>query len=415
MTAVPGVLTSYHLMRSTQRSLGWTRILLALFALVVNVARLDTVRQPGVLIAITVFVLLWSIALAYQNRLAMGWQRVVVGIDVGLALVLVGVSRWVVGPDTFPPAPVYWQLAAPLGVAVLWGGWAGLGTAAAVSAVTLLQTPINHTDLWTLVFTTCITAWGVGQLVDTLRKTTAERDRSLAASMALAERDRMNRIVHDGALQVLSMVEREGRTLGPRGERLAQLARQQEIQLRTVLQDRTVDMADDETEKFVDISAMLDAMSTDRVTVSRMAGSVLMPLEQASEVRAAVAQILLNSELHAGPDAQVWMLLEEEDEAITISVRDNGVGMTREQVQAAFEAGRLGIRESIIGRLHEIGGTAEVRSSPGRGVEWELRIPVTACVDETDTYDWPDADPAFEGIRSHRADKDRAEQGVNNQ
>ncbi|MGA4670309.1 sensor histidine kinase [Propionibacteriaceae bacterium Y1923] len=387
--------SSQHLMRSTQRVLSWTRVALALHAAIFNILRLNDVQRPGWLLAITVLILAWSLLLANLAGAPQRWQPVLLALDVSIALLIVLSSRWVVGTEganAFPPASVYWQVAAALAVAVTFGGWLGLAAGAVIGLAGVVQTPLTHMHFWSAIFITCLAAWGIGQLVDTLRKTTAERDRSLAATMALAERDRMNRIVHDGALQVLSMVEREGRTMGPRGQRLAQLARQQEIQLRTVLQDRTVEVADDDPgERRVDVSAMLDAMSTDRVTVSRMAGSVVMPAAVALEIRAAVAQVLLNSELHAGADAQVWVLLEEGDGEMMISVRDNGVGMTREQVQRAVDAGRLGIRESIIGRIHELGGTAEVRSSPGRGVEWELTIPYTADDGEdADAIHWPD-------------------------
>ena len=89
-----------------------------------------------------------------------------------------------------------------------------------------------------------------------------------------------------------------------------------------------------------------------------------------------MGQILLNAELHAGPDAHVWMLLEAEDDALVVSVRDNGVGMDPEAVRQALDQGRLGIRHSIIGRVRDLGGTADVTSAPGRGVEWELRVPL---------------------------------------
>lgn len=397
--------SAHHLMRSTQRVLAWGRVALAVHASAFNILRLDTVASPSMLLAVSVVILGWSLFLANVSETSQRMQPILLALDISLALLVVLSSRWIVGfagADAFPPASVYWAVAPPLAVAITFGGWIGLATAAVIGLAGVVQTPLTHMDLWSSIFITCLTAWGIGQLVDTLRKTTAERDRSLAATMALAERDRMNRIVHDGALQVLSMVEREGRTMGSRGERLAQLARQQEIQLRTVLQDRRVEVEEPagKGERRVDITAMLDAMSTDRVTVSRMAGSITMPLAEALEVRAAVAQVLLNSELHAGVDAQVWMLLEEGDGEFMISVRDNGVGMSREQVQQAVDAGRLGIRESIIGRIKELGGTAEVRSAPGRGVEWELTIPVTAedGDDDLDTYHWPDLESPRDAV-----------------
>jgi signal transduction histidine kinase len=42
---------------------------------------------------------------------------------------------------------------------------------------------------------------------------------------------------------------------------------------------------------------------------------------------------------------------------------------------AAEEAGRLGLAQSVIGRMHDLGGSAEVTSAPGQGTEVELTVP----------------------------------------
>ena len=36
----------------------------------------------------------------------------------------------------------------------------------------------------------------------------------------------------------------------------------------------------------------------------------------------------------------------------------------------------MGIRDSIVGRMAGLGGTAILKSSPGAGAEWELRFPI---------------------------------------
>ena len=59
-----------------------------------------------------------------------------------------------------------------------------------------------------------------------------------------------------------------------------------------------------------------------------------------------------------------------------VSVRDDGVGATQEQLDAAAAAGRLGVKESIVGRVLDLGGGSKLTTSPGSGVEWEFRIPL---------------------------------------
>ena len=43
---------------------------------------------------------------------------------------------------------------------------------------------------------------------------------------------------------------------------------------------------------------------------------------------------------------------------------------------SAGDRGRLGIKDSIVGRMTAIGGSAVLKSTPGEGTEWELRCPV---------------------------------------
>ena len=187
------------------------------------------------------------------------------------------------------------------------------------------------------------------------------------------------------------MVEREGPELGPRGQHLAQLARRQEVVLRRQLQDRAVHLrqaasapqqlaprqpVQGAASDSVDVASLLDRHADERVTVSVVADAVPIRRDRARELEAAIAEVLSNVAKHAGPDARAWILLETEEDKMIITVRDNGVGMTREQVDRALSGDRMGIQNSILGRIAEIGGEAVARSQPGRGVEWELRIPL---------------------------------------
>lgn len=301
--------------------------------------------------------------------------------DLGITLVLTAATSAVVGASELVhepmPLPGYWIAAAPLALAVWGGPWIGLLGAALVGLARVVQG--STTDFRTLgtLGVLLVLAWGLGRIVDTLRESIDDREENFARAAALAERDRMNRIVHDGALQVLAMVEREGPELGPKGVYLANVARQQESRLRAMLQDRNVDLPDDlPVAGGTDVASMLEQHDSDTVTVSLMAGEVLMDSRRAHELDAAVREVVANVEKHAGPSARAWVLVEEEDGQLIISIRDNGHGMTREQVAQATSSGRLGIQNSILGRIADIGGVAVARSLPGRGVEWEFRVPV---------------------------------------
>ena len=127
----------------------------------------------------------------------------------------------------------------------------------------------------------------------------------------------------------------------------------------------------------VDLASALDKYSSARVTVSTMAGEVLVARYLVEEIENTVHEILKNVRRHAGDDAQAWILLDQEvDDEVIIFVRDNGAGMSAEAAQRAAEKGRFGIRDSIIGRISAIGGSAVLKSAPGAGTEWELRVPI---------------------------------------
>lgn len=367
-----------HPVYSITNRLRW---LLLAHALVVNALRLDEVAHPRALVVVCAMMLAWTPVVGHLQARQASRTTVVMLADFLITMVLVGTSRWVLGRpalvDSHLPAPVFWLAASPMVVAVWRGKWWGLTCAALISAVKFVQEPRPDERVWSAVLTLGVCAWGLGCIVDTMRDSMADRDAHHARLAALAERDRLNRIVHDGALQVLAMVEREGPELGPKGRHLAQVARQQEGMLRRLLQDRAVDLPGKMPQvSTTDVASMLEAHAGDRVTVSVMAGEAPMEAARAAELDAAVSEVLLNVTKHAGPEAQAWILLEDDGDELIVSVRDNGVGMSRDQVELASTMGRMGIHDSIMGRIGDIGGVAVARSQPGRGVEWEFRIPM---------------------------------------
>jgi signal transduction histidine kinase len=102
---------------------------------------------------------------------------------------------------------------------------------------------------------------------------------------------------------------------------------------------------------------------------------VLLPAAAAREVAAAVGAALDNVRLHAGVEARAWILVEDEPEEIAVTVRDDGPGIPEGRLAQAEGEGRLGVAQSIRGRLRDLGGSAEIVSVPGQGTEVELKVP----------------------------------------
>ena len=82
----------------------------------------------------------------------------------------------------------------------------------------------------------------VGFLSGLLQQTADQRDRAERAAAAAAERQRLARVVHDGVLQVLALVQRRGPELGPDGAELGRLAGEQEVRLRGLVQQDSRDL-----------------------------------------------------------------------------------------------------------------------------------------------------------------------------
>lgn len=160
--------------------------------------------------------------------------------------------------------------------------------------------------------------------------------------------------------------------MGGEAAELGRLAGEQEVALRTLVATPmpVVDAHGD-----IDVRALLEPLAQERVTVSCPATPVPLDRARANELVAATSAALDNVARHAGWQASAWVLLEDEGDAVTVSVRDNGVGMAADRLEAARRDGRLGVEQSILGRMRAVGGSAAVESIPGAGTEVELRVP----------------------------------------
>ncbi len=191
-----------------------------------------------------------------------------------------------------------------------------------------------------------------------------------AAQAAVAERERLTRQIHDGVLQVLGLVHRTGQDADGPWPAIAAAAAEQEAALRGLITSRSPEPDG------VELGAALRALRSTRVTVSTPAGSVDLTPAAATMVADAVRAALHNVDQHAGPDAHAWVLLEDVDDAVRVTVRDDGAGMPTGRLADARAQGRVGVTHSIRGRIEDLGGTCTIVSTPGEGTEIDMTIPV---------------------------------------
>ncbi|MFD9637709.1 sensor histidine kinase, partial [Streptomyces violascens] len=81
-------------------------------------------------------------------------------------------------------------------------------------------------------------------------------------------------------------------------------------------------------------------------------------------------EALSNARKHAGPGAPVRLTLAYGEASLTVSVRDGGDGFDLSAPRTGY--GLAGLRA----RAAEVGGTAEIRSTPGAGTSVTVQLPV---------------------------------------
>ena len=120
------------------------------------------------------------------------------------------------------------------------------------------------------------------------------------------------------------------------------------------------------TDRTLDLVVELGRLERDRtVTVATPATAVDLPETTARELVAVVRACLDNVALHVGEGAPAWVLLQAFPDHVEVSVRDEGPGIADGRLEEAAGQGRLGVSQSIRGRVADLGGTTP--STPGRG------------------------------------------------
>lgn len=360
------------------RMLRWlavVRVLVLLNALALFVFRFDNVQKPVAAAVCAGLMVAWTAVSVWAYLEPARRQAPLLLADLGVAVALIALSPVVKGAGFSATIPGFWVMGALLAWAVLWRWLGGLVAGLVLSVVDLSVrqdvAQANYANAFLLVLGGTI----IGFLVESLQLLAAQRDQAQREAVAAAERARLARAVHDGVLQVLALVQRRGAELGGEGAELARLAGEQEDALRTLIraQDAVVGTADDAT---VDLATALASFGTRRgVHVAVPGVAVDVPRGTADELIGAVGACLDNVARHVGPDAESWVLLEAFPDHAQVSVRDDGPGIPDGRLSQAVAEGRLGVSESIQGRLRDLGGTAVLHTGP-TGTEWELTVPL---------------------------------------
>lgn len=173
--------------------------------------------------------------------------------------------------------------------------------------------------------------------------------------------------VHDSVLHTLTLIQRH--VDNPR--EVAKLARAQERELRGWLYRPRSDPAATVATELERVAAEVEDAHGVAIEVVVVGDAPLDDILGA--VLDATREALVNAAKYAS-DSPISVYAEVEPDQLTVFVRDRGPGFDPD----AVPEDRLGLRESVVGRMKRHGGTAHVRSETGAGTEVQLEMPRSA-------------------------------------
>ncbi|WP_306327433.1 ATP-binding protein [Streptomyces venezuelae] len=176
--------------------------------------------------------------------------------------------------------------------------------------------------------------------------------------------------VHDSVLHTLTLIQRNAEDAGE----VRRLARAQERELRNWLYkpEGTGKDKDEEPDTLAEAVKRAAAEVEDKHGVPLevvVVGDCPLDEGLVAQMQAA-REAMVNAAKYGGEGGAVQVYAEVEGRTVFVSVRDRGPGFDLD----AVPEDRMGVRESIIGRMQRNGGTARLRSVPGGGTEVELEM-----------------------------------------
>ncbi|MFF3627563.1 MacS family sensor histidine kinase [Streptomyces sp. NPDC002164] len=379
------------------RALTAYRVLTMVYAVLLAVFGRERYDRPWVAVVFLTVLAVWTLASLPKVSGAVACTKRFLVVDLTLALagiLLTPLADFEAQSVDGPTLPSIWTAGSVLAFA-LKGGWRWAAFASTlVAVVNIVERGDPSRDTFHNVLLVWVASIAIGYVVEVARASERTLARALEIEAATRERERLARDIHDSVLQVLAMVQRRGTALGGEAAELGRLAGEQEIALRTLVTSglvpatrvsedaaegavvRSVEVDDEPSGPTVcDLRTLLAPHAGSRITFAEPGAPVLLAPATAAELAAAVGAALDNVRVHAGENAQAWILVEDWPDEVVVTVRDDGPGIPEGRLAQAEGEGRMGVALSIRGRLRDLGGTAELVSVPGQGTEVELKVP----------------------------------------
>ncbi|MBP2704792.1 PspC domain-containing protein [Microbispora sp. RL4-1S] len=214
-----------------------------------------------------------------------------------------------------------------------------------------------------LVFTAVVVGGILMIVAPWLASLVKELQRERTERIRQEERAEVAAHVHDSVLHTLTLIQRNAHD----SREVTRLARSQERELRNWLYQPKQD-AD------VSLAAAVRRVAAEEEDAHGVPIEVVCVGDCALDERLgpllhAARQAMVNAAKYSGAPV-VSVYAEVETDEVTIFVRDRGKGFVLDDVPED----RMGIRQSIIGRMERNGGSARVRTEPGDGTEVMLTM-----------------------------------------
>ncbi len=205
--------------------------------------------------------------------------------------------------------------------------------------------------------------------------------RNIWQERALKEREEeradMTAHLHDGVLQTLALIQLHAGD----EQQVFTLARSQERELRSWLYQERTTSDRSVSAGLQEIAAQVEDTHGKPIEVVTVGDA--RPSAQTDALLDAAGQAMVNAVTHGGEPVSVYC--ETDRHQVEVFVRDHGNGFDIDGIPPE----RLGIRESIIGRVRRRGGTVEIVSRPNWGTEVRMHMPLEASSDSSRTSGSP--------------------------
>lgn len=353
------------------RALTAYRVLTMVYAVLLAVFGREKYDRPWVAVAFLAVMVVWTLATLPKVAGATACTKRFLGADLTIALtgiLLTPLADFEAQQVDGPTLPSIWTAGSVLAFAIK-GGWRLAAFASSFVAVANIVERGNPSrDTFHNVLLVWVASIAIGYVVEVARASERTLARALEIEAATRERERLARDIHDSVLQVLAMVQRRGTALGGEAAELGRMAGEQEVALRTLVSSGlvpTTRVSEDAAEGAVvrsvevddepsgladcDLRSLLAPHAGSRVSFAEPGAPVLLAPAAAMELAAAVSAALNNVRVHAGENAQAWILVEDWPDEVIVTVRDDGPGIPEGRLAQAEGEGRMGVALSIRG------------------------------------------------------------------